>query len=259
MRNYDANVEKRRRSILSLLHEHEILTVKEISRKFNVSEVTVRRDLDTLSERNLVERTHGAACLNHKLIRDMPFFSEKRESNMEEKDRVAKKAAERLSSGDVVFVNSGTTVLCLPKHITVPDVKIVTNNPCMATAEGNQNINLFITGGERYPQTQSLVGDIAFETLSRIRATKCIISVNGISYEYGITSAFYMETAINFTMLKQCNGEKIVVADSSKIGKTFSFITSGISMIDTLITNPTADPEELQKIANAGVNIVYSD
>lgn len=259
MRNYDANIENRRRNILNLLREHDLISVKELSGLFEVSAVTIRRDLDMLVSQNLVERTHGAVRLNQKVTHDMPFFSEKREKHVEEKTRIAKKAASRLNSGDVIFVNSGSTVLHLPKHINVPDIKIVTNNPCMATAEGNQNVNLIITGGERYPHTQSLVGDIALDTLSRIRATKCILSANGISSEYGITSAFYMETAINYNMLKNCSGEKIVVADSSKIGRSFSFITAGIEMIDTLITDPMADPEELQKISNAGVNIVFSD
>lgn len=259
MRNFDSNIEERRRKIISLLRENEQMTVKEISSAFNISEVTVRRDLETLAAKNLIERTHGAARLNQTFIKEMPYFVDKRAKYLEEKERIARKAAERIENEDVVFVNSGTTVLFLPKYITSPDVKIVTNNPCMATTEGGESINLIITGGERYPQTQSLVGDIALYALSKMKASKCILSANGISFDYGITSAYYMETAINSMMLDRCSGEKILIADSSKIGRSFSFISAGIEMIDTLITDGNADEEELLKISRAGVNIVIAD
>ena len=259
MRNFDSNIEERRRKIISLLRENEKMTVKEISEVFDISEVTVRRDLETLAAKNLIERTRGAARLNQDFIKDMPYFVDKRVKCLAEKEKIAKKAASRLESGDVVFVNSGTTVLFLPRYITIPDIKIVTNNPCMATAEGSENINLIITGGERYPQTQSLVGDIALYALSKMKASKCILSANGISLDYGISSAFYMETAINSMMLNRCSGEKILIADSSKIGHSFSFISAGIEMIDTLITDGNADEEELAKIARAGVNVIIAD
>lgn len=259
MRNFDANIEERRNSILTLLGENEELSVRQISEIFKISEVTARRDLDTLASKNLVVRSYGAARLNKQVIRNVPFFGDKSSKHCTEKELIAKAAAERVESGDVIFVNSGTTVLFLPQFITKPDVRIVTNNPCMATAEGSQNVDLIITGGERYPQTQSLVGDLALYTLSKIKASKCILSVNGISTEYGLTAAYYMETAINATMLSRCSGERIVIADSSKIGRSFSFISAGLEMIDTIITDAKADPGELAKFEKAGIEIVIAE
>lgn len=259
MRNFDTNIQERRHKIIAMLRENDQLSVKELSDTFAVSEVTVRRDLDTLAAKNLVERSRGRVKLSQNIVKNLTFFEEKSTRFLDEKDRIAKKAAERIESGDVVFVNAGTTVLFLPKHISEPDVKIVTNNPCMATTEGNENINLFITGGERYLRTQSLVGDICMYALSRVKANKCILSVNGITAESGITSSYYMETAVNAAMLSHCSGERIVIADSSKIGIASSFISAGIDMIDTLITVSTADPEELEKLSRAGVDVVFAD
>lgn len=259
MRKSDLSVRERRQDIVNMLKGNGRLTISEISSAFGVSEITVRRDLAILASKNLVEWTRGSVCLQQNVIKDTPVFDDKSACFTAEKERIAKKAAEHLQSGDVLFVNSGTTVLYLPKYIVIPNVKIVTNNACMATAEGNQNIELFITGGERYPKTQSLVGDISLYSLSKINADKCILSVNGISADHGITSAYYMETAINLAMLSRCSGERIVIADSSKIGRSFSFISAGIEMIDTLITDANADPAELESLSRAGVNIQIAD
>lgn len=260
MRNSDLNVNTRRQNIVRLLKNSGRLTVKEISDAFGTSEITVRRDLDYLESQNMVERSRGSVTLRRGLFEDSPaFFDDKSILFTEEKERIARAAAARIQEGDVVFVNAGTTVLYLPKYITVPNVRLITNNACMATAEGQQNIELFITGGERYPKTQSLVGDVALYSLSRINATKCILSVNGISAEHGVTSAFYMETSVNYNMLKRCSGERIVIADSSKIGRVFSFVSAGIELVDTLITDAAADRGELEKLEKAGVNVIIAE
>lgn len=259
MRNSDNLVRERRNAIIQLLKTNGRMSIQELANEFGTSNITIRRDLDYLEQQKMVERTRGAVSLRHEIIYEFLPFSDKYVKHITEKQKIAKKAAERIGDGDVVFVNSGTTVLYLPRFISAQNVKLVTNNACMATTEGQDSIELFITGGERYPRTQSLVGDIAFNSISQINANKCIISINGISAEQGLTSAFYMETAINHAMLSRSTGERIVIADSSKIGKTFSFITAQIDMIDVLITDAAADKKELDKIADAGVKVIVAD
>ena len=260
MRQSDTVVNTRRQNIIKLLKSSGRLSIKEISDAFSVSEITIRRDLDVLDSQNLIERSHGSVALNKSLLEEStPKFDDKSTIHTAEKECIAKAAALRIKEGDVVFVNAGTTVLYLPKYIHVPNVRIVTNNACMATAEGQENIELFITGGERYPKTQSLVGDMAIYSLSRINANKCILSVNGITAEQGITSSYYMETTVNFTMLSRCSGERIVIADSSKIGRVFSFVSAGIELVDTLITDAGADKEELAKLERAGVTVIVAE
>lgn len=259
MRNSNAEIQNRRHQIVNLLRQYDRLATSEISKMLSVSEVTVRRDLDTLAANNMIERFHGAACLKQSVSQETLSFLDKRETHQKEKEQIAKKAAEQIESGDIVFVNSGSTVLFLPKFIHEPHVKIVTNNACMSTAEGTENVSLIITGGERYERTQSLVGDVALYALSRIHANKCILSVNGISADYGITTAFYMEVPINESMLQHCSGKRIVIADSSKIGRSFSFVSASINAIDTLITDRNADPREVEKLTRAGVNVLFAD
>ncbi len=260
MRNSDSIVHTRRQNIIKLLRSNGRLSIKDISDAFSVSDITIRRDLEVLESQNLVERSHGSVTLHKNLLEEStPKFDDKSTIFTAEKERIARVAALRIQEGDVIFVNAGTTVLYLPKYIRVPHVRIVTNNACMATAEGQDNIELFITGGERYPKTQSLVGDMAIYSLSRINANKCILSVNGITAEQGITSSYYMETSVNFTMLSRCSGERIVIADSSKIGRVFSFVSAGIDLVDTLITDAGADKEELAKLERAGVSVVIAE
>ena len=259
MRNSDNIVRERRNNIIQLLKENGKMSIQDIASTFGTSSITIRRDIDFLESQKMVERSRGAASISKKIINELLPFIDKSVKYVAEKQKIAKKAAELICDGDVVFVNSGTTVLYLPQYISSKNVKIVTNNACMATVDGQENIDLFLTGGERYPKTQSLVGDIALNTISQINANKCIISTNGVSAEQGLTSSFYMETSVNNAMLSRCNGEKIVIADSSKIGKVFSFISARINMIDTLITDSSADKAALEDISSCGVRVIIAE
>ncbi|MDO4573224.1 MAG: DeoR/GlpR transcriptional regulator, partial [Clostridia bacterium] len=90
----------------------------------------------------------------------------------------------------------------------------------------------------------------------RVYATKCILGVNGITAEDGITTSIHQETSINSLMLRRCKGERIVVADSSKVGHSYDFISASIDMIDCLITDSDADEADLERLRAAGVKVL---
>ncbi len=112
------------------------------------------------------------------------------------------------------------------------------------------------SSGEIYEKKKSLVGDFALYTFSKVTANICFLGVGGIN-EKGITTYALPETAINRLILERTNGPRIVVAEGSKVGREQNFSTADISLITHLVTDRSADPEEIQKIEAKGVKVLY--
>ena len=269
MKNSLQNVDARRQKILDLLKENNTMYVHDLSRKLQVTEVTIRRDLDQLGAENKIERFHGGVKLApnpavstpipESALTLSPGLIKRQQENAWQKDLICRRVAELLEPGELVFMNSGTTVLYLLNHIAGKNLSIFTNNAAMAMVDRPIDTELTITGGEHFLRPQSMVGAIAKNTLSQVIATKCILGVSGISVASGITTTLYQETEINNLMLKRCQGKRIVAADPSKINRSHRFITCDIHAIDILVTLSDADEEEIEKIQNSGVEVIFAD
>ena len=256
MKNNRSNIQKRQSQLLNLLKEHQNLDVVDLAERLNVSPITVRRDLDELSDRGLVIRFFGGAKLNSSVkVDDESAYMETTVQNLAEKKAIAKYAADMLEDGDTVFINSSSTALLIYPFLEGKNVLIVTNNGRAISTQRPNGVELIVTGGEVIGNKHSLVGQIAMETISRITSTKCILGVSGISVEGGITSRVLQETTINQAMLRKCNGPKIVITDSSKIGIQHNFNSGKLSDITHLITDTGANPAILESIRNEGITV----
>ena len=136
---------------------------------------------------------------------------------------------------------------------------IITNNAKAINMPRDPLVELVLTGGEVNDRKQSLVGDFAIHTLSKVSATKCFVGASGISAEGGVTTSVLQETAINDLMLNRCNGKRIVVADSSKVGKENNFVSSESRRITHLITDSDADPASVEALKRIGVEVVLAN
>lgn len=256
MKNDRDTIQKRQMRLLEYLKKNEYTNVTQLSQLLGVSPITVRRDLDTLAHRGLVSRYFGGAKLTQAVREDdEPAYLESTTQHLAQKRAIARRAAAMLEDGDTVFINSSSTALLIYPYLQDKSVLVVTNNGRSLLVQRSGSIELVLTGGEVYGNKQSLVGQFALETLSRITATKCILGVSGISVEGGITSRVIQETAINQMMLRRCSGPKIVVADSTKIGVEHNFFSGKLSDITHLITDSGADPEKLDSIRQAGIEV----
>lgn len=256
MKNSAVLVEERRSRVLDMLKAEKTATVARISEELNVSEITVRRDLELLAQSNLVVRFRGGARIGSGMLNPMPRFADKQAVNMHKKEAIGRKAAELIADDDVVFMNSGTTVLCVLKHIARNNVRIITNNAMMPSVERPPKVSVILTGGECCPETQSMYGDFAMTNTSKVYATKCILGANGIMAGVGITTSIHQETTINSMMLNRCVGKRIVVADSSKIGRSVDFVSADINLIDCLVTDSDADLTEIRRLENVGIQVI---
>ena len=275
MKNSLQNVQARQRQIVERLQSGETLFVRGLSEDLQVSEVTIRRDLQALEKGGLVERVFGGARLlppdkkeAQAMESSLPDFMNslfsksiltRQALHAVEKDLICQKVAGLLESDEIVFMNSGTTLLYLMRYVANKRLHVFTNNAALALIDRPADVELTITGGEHYVRTQSMVGSIVKDTLSRVIATSCVLGVSGISAASGITTSLHQEREINNMMLQNCEGKHIVAADPSKIGRSHSFITCPIQDIDILVTLSTANAEELRRIADCGVKIIFAD
>ena len=255
MKNSRKTIQRRQSKLLHYLEQNKTATVANLASMLNVSPITIRRDLDDLEKQKLVTRHFGGV----KIVAGTQSGNETEylhstTQHLDCKQAIARRAAELLSDGDIIFINSSATALMIYPYITAK-VLIVTNNGRSLQVKRPPNVELMLTGGEVSGSKQSLVGQFAVETLSSITATKCILGVSGISVEGGITSQVIEETTINRTMLRRCSGEKIVVAAHNKIGLEHNFFSSNLSDITRLITDTGADPAKLNKIRGAGIAV----
>lgn len=251
-------IEQRRNKIIELLQQEGNQQVNALSEYFHVSPLTIRRDLNELEGAGLVKRVHGGVSL-HKEPEPLSPFVRKQNIHNSEKELIARYAASYVQEGSTIFMNSGTTILHLLKLLNHRLLTIVTNNllayECCPQLKGN----LIYTGGVYNDTSKACLGDLAVTVLNQIYANLCILGVNGISADSGATTSLLQETVLNSKMIERCSGKVIVIADSSKIGKTYSFTSAKLQNIDILITGSGADAEELRRIQEQGVEVHQVD
>ena len=246
--------EQRRNDIVELLHQSGQQQVQTLSEYFHTSPLTIRRDLIELEKQGIIERTYGGACLK-KTPEPLHDFADKQAIHNREKELIAEYALSYIHDRDTIFMNSGTTIYQLLKLLDNRPINIVTNNILAYECCPHLGGELIYTGGTYSDLTKACHGDFATNVINQIYANLSILGVNGITAENGATTSNLQETIVNGKMVERCTGKVIIIADSSKIGKTHSFTSAQIQDIDILITGADADPEELRRIREKGVEI----
>lgn len=256
MRNSLRNIETRRNEILAYINQHDLVDVEALTSRFDVSHVTIRKDLDQLAKNGLITRTYGGASkIQAPALMAIPSSSPEMTSLELIERSIAKAAADMIDENDIVLINSSLTASYVIEYLGSKRVTIVTNNLSILTRKRHPNTTLILTGGQVTEGRMSLTGMYTNNTMTDIIGTKCIIGVRGISSASGITSQVPDEAAINQLLIQHTSNQVIVVADSRKIGVRDSFSSSDIRSIHYLITNADANPTELAKIEKAGVKI----
>ncbi len=251
MKNERTIVENRRNKIYDCLLKFEVVRVDKLAELLNVSALTIRRDLDYFEEKKIIERFYGGAAL----IKDNARLPAAFNISLS-KHAIAKKAAELVENEDTIFINTSSTALLMLKYIKNKRVTVITNNGKAMFSECDPLVSVVLTGGElRFPK-ESMVGEFALNNLNLVTANKSFLGVNGISAQGGVTTAIMQEAPVNEAMLDRVTGLKIILADSSKVGKDSNFHSASIDNITTLITDTRANKEQLEKIAMAEVDII---
>jgi DeoR family transcriptional regulator of aga operon len=253
----------RRQRMLALIGEHGFARVSELSDAFEVSDVTVRSDLDILDEHKAIRRVHGGAVLRGGSgLRELSF-EESLESSAEEKRRIARVAAGLVESGSSILLDVGTTTAAIARALVarddLDDVTIITNSLTIALdlEEAIPRFHVIVTGGSLRPLQHSLVEPMASVVLAQLHVDLAFIGCNGVHPERGVTNLNLPEADIKRLMVAS-SARAVVVADGSKIGQVHLGKIAAVSEIDSLITGESAPPEAVEQLRTAGLGVVIA-
>lgn len=250
------STEKRRNEIIELIEDTGRVRVSELAKKYAISEVSVRKDLEYLEMNGHLSRTHGGAVALGKLYVNMDL-GERFKTNANSKKRVAELVSTLIEDNDTLMMNAGTTITYVLHAIrNKKNIRIVTNSLQNAIeAATYPSFNVILLGGELDAKYQFTYGEHALMQLENYHATKCILSVDGVSVKDGLTLYYSNEAALARRMI-ECSDSVIVAADPSKIGKrAFARITD-TEKTDILVTGEKEREAELSEIEKLGVKII---
>jgi DeoR family fructose operon transcriptional repressor len=240
---------QRRDKIQEYLAAHQIARTADLCNLLETSEATVRRDLEWLEAEGILERTHGGAILNQRMMFE-PEYIQRAQRNPEEKSRIGELAASLIEDGDIVFINSGSTTTQVIRNIRDHSKTSVFSNNVNASFEVSEaaGFHYYLIGGEFSARSNSLTGRFAMENLRQVYANKAIIGVDGISLKHGCTVPTNAEAEIVRQMIERTKGQVIIVADRSKWGVVSNFQVATIDEIDKLVTDHGIDSSALESL-----------
>ena len=250
----------RRAGILDELESKGQVSVSELSKSFNVSEVTIRNDLAQLEKQNMLIRARGGAIKIK--MRDIGLdspLSDKMREHFQEKQKIGRKAAKLISEGDTIILDSGTTTAEVAKNLQqFKDLTIITNAINIATilAE-NYDFNVFVCGGFMRKKSLSLVGVMADENISSYYCDKLFLGVDGIDRKHGLSTPNVEEAHLNSVMIEVAK-KVIVVTDSSKFFRRRFAAIAPISRIDTLVTDDGISDQDKQMLEQSGIEVIIA-
>jgi len=243
--------QKRTRDILLKLSESGEVNIHELSKEFEIAEITIRRDLNKLAEKGLLYRTHGGAVKIDPLMNAKSFVN-KVATNLNAKDAICKRASDEIEDGDIIFMDCGSTVFRLCQFIKNKKIRVITNSLPVVLELSNTQVLLNLIGGEVDANRQAVHGCIAEEHIARYRASKAFLGVDGIS-QNGLFAQSEKEASITSAMASQSN-HTFILCDASKVGKENYLKFADLDSINTLITN--ADDLSLKCFHTANTHII---
>ncbi|MBZ9609807.1 DeoR/GlpR family DNA-binding transcription regulator [Clostridium estertheticum] len=247
--------EERKSKILDSLNKYGKVKVCDLSQLYEVSEVTIRRDLQELEEDELIKRVHGGAILNRN-TKFEPTFSEKVDKFYDEKESVGKIAASMIVDGDTIAIDAGTTTLSIAKYITAKDITVLTNSVDVAyELSKKQDVEVIVTGGTLRWETRAMVGPVADNTLKNFRVDKAFMGSNGVCIINGLTTPNIIEASTKREMIKIAK-QTILLCDHTKFGTIYFAKIVDLDRVDIIITDNQLDNELLEKFEEKGVQIM---
>jgi DeoR/GlpR family transcriptional regulator of sugar metabolism len=250
--------QERRQRIFKDIEASGIASVRDLALRFDVSSITIIRDLQELEQEGLIRRVHGGAISVRGASYEPPFSA--REAQLSpEKQRIASKASELITDGDSIILDVGTTTLELARalkgkrNLTV----LVTNLRAALELASQPAIQVIVIGGKLRASELSMVGHLAEQTLRTFQVDKAFIGVGGITLKHGLTEYNFDEAGTKRVMFERAR-QKIVLADHTKFGKVMLTQVAPLSAADLIITGSEIDESAQREMEEAGIQLLLA-
>lgn len=259
--------EDRINNIISILKRSNGSSVKDLANELNVSEMTIRRDLKTLEEKNIIDNFYGAAVFNPRednpinKLDDFSYSISLNSHKMEfEKNCIGKKAAEFVKENDVIVIDTGTTTEKLTQNIDseLNFTALVFSANNLLHLLGKQNAEIILSGGKFHRDTGMFEPSIDMELVKNTRTTKLFLSAAGVHDKLGITCAYSYEILVKKEVINN-SLEVFLLVDSSKFGNVSSAFICELNCIDTIITDSGISDEWIDILEKMAINLVIAE
>jgi DeoR/GlpR family transcriptional regulator of sugar metabolism len=236
---------ERQSYILKRVRERGAVRVSDLTRALEVSDMTVRRDLDLLAKKRLLDKVHGGAIAPGRTSTDEPSFETKSARERTEKDAIARMATAMVRPGSAVGLSAGTTTWTLAHHLLeVPGITVVTNSVQIATVfyqSPRPDQTVVLTGGVRTP-SDALVGPVAVAALHSLNLDLVFLGVHGMDDRTGFTSPNLLEAETSRALARSAR-RLAVVADHTKWGVVGISTIAALAEADVIISDARLSPE----------------
>lgn len=248
---------ERRRKIISLLEERNSVLVPELSKIFNVTEETVRRDLEKLEKDGFLKRTYGGAVINDSIHTELPLKI-REGTNIDGKTAIGMKAAEYIKDGDTIMLDSSSTALQVAERIKEKrKITVITNSvKVVSELAGVKDCMVISTGGNLRVNAMSFVGHQAVYSIRNFNVDIAIVCCKGIDMERGITESNDMEAEVKKAMMRAAE-KTFLVADYTKFNKVSFVNMLKLDDVDMIFTDKKLPEEWEQYIYSKNVELVY--
>lgn len=248
---------ERRKLILEKVHEEKKVIVSELSKEFEVSEETIRRDLEKLADEGHVVKSYGGAVINEIGSIDLPF-NVRWKANAIGKQKIADLINKEIKDGEHIFLDASTTAVFIAKNIKQKKhLTVITNSiENLLELSDVSGWDIISTGGLLKPGSMSLLGNKAADSIEKYNADKVFLSCKGIDLYKGVTEGNDETGSIKQSMIESAHKVYLTV-DSSKFDKVaFSTICS-LSKIDVIVTDKRPETKWLEAFKKYGIQCLY--
>lgn len=247
-------VAERHREIVSVVDKKNSIRVTELAKMFNVTEETIRRDLEKLESQGKLLRSHGGAVSVKNIEVETPF-SERQIAQVEEKAAIAKEAVKRITEGDVIILDASTTAWQIAQLLPDMNVTVITNAIKVAVELASlSNVRVISTGGTLSPLSLSYVGPLAERSLESYHANKVFFSCKGIDLQTGISDSNEWQALLKKRMINIAD-ERYLLVDHSKFGVKALAVFGQLSNMSEIITDHKAPMDIVNKLRGMDISV----
>lgn len=248
---------ERRNKIMSILEDKQSVLVTDLSKSFNVTEETIRRDLEKLEKEGVLKRTYGGAVINQNTSFDLPL-NVREITNIESKSYIGMKVAEYIEEGDSIMLDSSSTAIYVAKNIKDKKrITVITNSEKVIMELSNaRDCKVISTGGTLKSSSMSFIGHWAEKAIQNYYVDKAIISCKGIDLEKGITDSNEMEAEVKKNMINSAK-KVFLVVDNTKFDKVSFVKIAEISDVNTIFTDEKLSLKWEEFLENKAVKLNY--
>lgn len=247
---------ERQEEILAILQKNNSSTVEELSGELYVSGATIRRDLREMEKQGLIKRSHGGAMLYKSSAEDSAFALREQE-NTGAKKIIANLATRLVSNGNILFLDSSSTVgFLIPKLNSFDSLSVTTTGLRNALLlSQTEHIKIYIAGGQILNHSNSIIGSDTIDYISRMNADIAFISCSGADFTRGFTDTSTEQAKLKRKM--RSNSKKLaMLIDSTKFNKTFLCTDFTFDEVDYLITDKLPPKEYIEILSKTNCKLI---